>query len=267
MTALPKLFGILNVTTDSFSDGGRFLGPAAAIAQGLALAAAGADVIDIGAASSNPDAARVGAETEIARLGAVVPALMEAGLAISVDSYEAEVQLWALERGVAWLNDIQGFPDAAMYSRLADSEAGLIVMHAVQGRGRAARIDVPPDAIMVRMFGFFDARLAALEKAGVARERIVLDPGMGFFLGTNPETSLEALRRLPALKARYGLKVLVSVSRKSFIRAIAVRAVAESGAATLAAELFAAAQGADMIRTHDPAALSDALKVTSALRR
>lgn len=263
----PVLFGILNVTADSFSDGGRYLDPEAAVAHGRVLAVGGADVIDIGAASSNPDAGRVGPEVEIARLAAVVPALAAAGLSVSVDSYEREVQLWALEQGVAWLNDIQGFPDAALYPRLADSPARLVVMHAVQGRGKAARMHVPPGEIMGRMFAFFDARVAALEAAGVARMRLVLDPGMGFFLGTTPETSLEALRRLPELKARYGLPVLVSVSRKSFIRAIAGRAVHEAAAATLAAELFAVAQGADMIRTHDPAALSDALKVQAALAR
>ncbi|BCW88430.1 Dihydropteroate synthase [Alphaproteobacteria bacterium SO-S41] len=263
---MTQIFGILNVTADSFSDGGRYLDPAAAIAQARALADGGADVIDIGAASSNPDAAAVGAEMEIARLSAVVPALHEAGIALSVDSFEREVQVWALAQGVRWLNDIQGFPDATLHPQLADSDAGLIVMHAVQGRGKAARIDVPPAEIMGRMFAFFDARVAALEQAGVARGRIVLDPGMGFFLGTDPETSLEALRRTGALKARYGLPVLISVSRKSFIRAIAGRSAQEAGAATLAAELFAVSAGAAMIRTHDPRALSDALKVTAALR-
>jgi len=262
----PGILGILNVTADSFSDGGRFLDPAAAIAQGRALVEGGADAIDIGAASSHPDAAAVGAETEIARLEAVVPALQEAGIALSVDSFEREVQVWALAQGVACLNDIQGFPDATLYPQLANSDCGLIVMHAVQGRGKAARIDVPPGDIMGRMFAFFDARVAALERAGVARSRIVLDPGMGFFLGTDPETSLEALRRTGDLKARYGLPVLVSVSRKSFIRAIAGRSTQEAGAATLAAELFAVEAGAEMIRTHDPRALRDALKVTAALR-
>lgn len=262
---MTTIFGILNVTADSFSDGGRFLEPAAAIAHGIALAAGGADVIDIGAASSNPNAGQVGATVEIARLSVVVPELAARGIALSVDSYERDVQLWALDQGVAWLNDIQGFPDESIYKRLAASDAGLVVMHSVQGRGKASRVDVPPDAIMPRMFDFFDARIAALENAGVARSRLVLDPGMGFFLGTNPETSLSVLRRLPELKARYGLPVLVSVSRKSFIRAIAGRGVQEAAAATLAAELHAVAQGADFIRTHDPRALGDALKVTSAL--
>lgn len=265
MTHGPMLFGILNITADSFSDGGRYLEPAAALAHGRGLAADGADAVDVGAASSNPDAGAVGAATEIARLAPVVPALMAEGIAVSIDSYEPEVQLWALAQGVAYLNDIHGFPDPALYPRLADSAAGLIVMHAVQDRGKASRMDVPPDEIMGRIFAFFDARLTALEGAGIARSRLVLDPGMGFFLGTDPETSLEALRRLPELKARYGLPVLVSVTRKSFIRRLVGRGVAESLPATLAAELFAAGQGADMIRTHEPRPLRDALKVTAAL--
>ena len=262
---MTTIFGVLNVTADSFSDGGRYLDPAAARAHGRALRAAGANVVDVGAASSNPDAGAVGPELEIARLEQVVPALMAEGVAVSIDSYETRVQAWALERGAGWLNDIQGFADAAFHPRLADSAAGLIVMHSVQRAGKATRVDVAPERIMGLMFDFFDARLEALEKAGVARRRLVVDPGMGFFLGTNPETSLEALRRLPELKARYGLPVMASVTRKSFIRALVGRSVDEALPATLAAEHFAAAIGADMIRTHDVSALKDALTVAAAL--
>ncbi len=260
-----KIFGILNITADSFSDGGRYLTPKAALAHGRALIAGGADVLDIGAASSNPDAAVVGAKTELSRLKKVVPVLMAEGVAVSIDSFEIDVQRWALAQGVAWLNDIHGFPDAALYPELADSDCGLIVMHAVQAQGIATRVDVPPEAIMQLMFDFFDQRIGALQAAGVDKSRIVLDPGMGFFLGTNPLTSIEALRRLPELGPRYDLPVLVSVSRKSFIRALAGVSAAEAGAATLAAEIFAVSRGAAMIRTHDPKALSDGLKVLSAL--
>jgi dihydropteroate synthase type 2 len=262
---MTRLFGILNITADSFSDGGRYLKASAALAKGRALIAGGADVLDIGAASSHPDAGPVGAKTEIARLKKVVPVLMAEGAAISVDSFEPEVQRWALAAGVRWLNDIHGFPDAALYPELADSDCGLIVMHAVQAQGIATRVDVPPDAIMQRMFDFFDVRIGALQAAGIDKARLVLDPGMGFFLGTDPLTSIEALRRLPELGPRYDLPVLVSVSRKSFIWALAGVSAAEAGAATLAAEIFAVSRGASMIRTHDPKALSDGLKVISAL--
>jgi dihydropteroate synthase type 2 len=119
---------------------------------------------------------------------------------------------------------------------------------------------------MARIVRFFDARIAALERAGIARQRFVLDPGMGFFLGTNPETSLTVLRCLPELKGRFGLPLLVSVSRKSFLRRLAGRDASASGAISLAAELFAIRQGADYIRTHAPGALKDALLLEKALR-
>jgi len=260
---MTTILGILNITADSFSDGGKYLDRAAAIAKGRALLAEGADGLDIGAASSNPDAQPVPPEIEIARLQSVLPSLGDA--AISIDSYAPTVQRWALGQGAAWLNDIQGFPDAALYPALAAAPARLIVMHSVQARGQATRVEVPPSEIMDRIFRFFDARIAALQAAGIARDRLVLDPGMGFFLGTDPETSFTVLRRLPELKARYGLPVLVSVSRKSFLRAVTGRSAAEAGPASLAAELYAVRQGADYIRTHAPGALRDALLLEKAL--
>ncbi len=176
------------------------------------------------------------------------------------------VQRWALGQGVDYLNDIHGFGDAALYPELAASQARLIVMHMVQERGVA--VATPCAARRKSLIGvtsFFDARIAALEQAGIARERLILDPGMGQFVGSDAENSLILLRRLPELKARYGLALLVSVSRKGFLRKIVNRPVAESGAATLAAELFAQANGADYIRTHAPGALRDGLKVLKTL--
>lgn len=252
-----QLLGILNVTADSFSDGGRYLDPAAAIAHGAALAKDGADIIDIGAASSNPDAAPVAPAEEIARLAAVLPHLKQ--LSLSVDSFSTEVQRWAIRQGVDYLNDIHGFADPALYPDLANSPCKLIVMHAIQARGIATREDVPPGEIMDRIFAFFDARLAALEQAGIARDRMILDPGMGFFLGTNPETSRTVLGRLPDLKRRYRLPLLVSVSRKSFLRAMGDQD--RLGEWTVAAEVRAVREGgADYIRTHAPAPLRAALK-------
>lgn len=260
---MTTIFGILNITDDSFSDGGKFLDPAAAIAQGRALIADGAEVIDIGAASSNPDSRGVPPETEIARLQSVLPALT--GTSLSIDTFSLPVQRWALGQRVAYLNDIEGFANPALYPELAASSAKLVVMHSVQQRGAATRVDVPPSEIMDRLFRFFDARLTALEQAGIARHRLVLDPGMGFFLGTDPETSFTVLRRLPELKARYALPLLVSVSRKSFLRKVTGRSAAEAGPASLAAELFAIRQGADYIRTHSPGPLKDALAIGKAL--
>jgi len=256
-----KILGILNITSDSFSDGGKYLEPQAALTHAQSLAAEGADIIDIGAASSHPDAGAVAPEVEIARLGAVVPELKAKGLTLSIDSFALEVQRWALTQGVDYLNDIHGFPDPSLYPELARTDAKLIVMHMVQPHGVAVRTEVPSSEIFARITAFFDSRIQALTKAGVAPGRLILDPGMGQFLGSDPENSLIVLRRLPELKARYGLPLLVSLSRKGFLRKLTGRPVAEAGAASLAAELFAEAQGADYIRTHAPGPLRDGLKV------
>ncbi|HEU0156314.1 MAG TPA: dihydropteroate synthase, partial [Stellaceae bacterium] len=243
-----------------------YLDPAAALAHARALAAAGADIIDLGAAASNVAAKPVTADEEIRRLDPVIAALTADGIPVSVDSFRLEVQRFALGRGVAFLNDIQGFPDPSFYSELAAAECRLIVMHAAQGRGRAQRLELSADEVWARIDAFFAERIAALEHAGIAHERLVIDPGMGLFLSSRPEASLCVLNSLDRLKRRFGVPVLVSVSRKSFLRAVTGRAsAAEFGPATLAAELFAAATGADFIRTHDPGALVEGLAVVAAL--
>jgi dihydropteroate synthase type 2 len=265
MTA-PKLFGIVNITEDSFSDGGRHLDPVAAVTKARRLAAGGADVIDLGAAASNIEAKPVPPGEEIRRLEPVIAALQHDGVAISIDSFHPEVQRFAIARGVDYLNDIQGFPEPSLYPDLAASRCRLIVMHAVQGRGRAQQVAIGPDQIWQRIETFFEQRLAALERAGVMRSQLILDPGMGFFLSSDAAASLRVLAELDRLKRRFGLPVLVSVSRKSFLAGvIGRRNPGERGAATLAAELHAAAHGADYIRTHDPAALRDALAMAAAL--
>lgn len=258
-----KTLGIVNITEDSFSDGGKYLSADAAIAHARALAK-DADALDLGAASSNPDAKAVAPEVEIARLAPVVAALKAGKHTISIDTFAPDVQRWALAQGVEYLNDIQGFPDASLYPALAASAAKLIVMHSVQEGGIATRVDVPMSEILDRIHSFFDKRIASLIKAGIARERLVVDPGMGFFLGSDPETSLTVLRAIPKLKDAFGLPVLISVSRKSFLRKLSGRGPEAAGPASVAAELFAAEQGADYIRTHDPAALRDALNVWQA---
>ena len=257
----PLLFGILNITEDSFSDGGKYLAPDAALAQARALIADSADVLDVGAASSNPRSMGVAPEIEIARLAPIVAAAKEQGWPLSIDSFAAPTQRWALQQGVAYLNDIQGFAEPEMYPALAGATAKLIVMHAVQGFGKAQIIDTDANSIMGRIADFFEARLAVLHEAGIARERIILDPGMGLFVGSKPEVSLTILRRLPMLKSAFGLPILVSVSRKSFLRKLVGRDVAEIGPGSLAAELYAALHGADIVRTHAPKPLRDALTI------
>jgi dihydropteroate synthase len=264
--ARPLLVGILNITEDSFSDGGRYLDSAAAIARARHLAAGGADIVELGAAASNIAAKAVSPTEEIRRLEPVIAALRAKHIPLSVDSFEPETQRFALARGVDYLNDIHGFPDPAVYSDLAAAGCRLVVMHAVQDRGRARRVALGADEVWQRIEAFFAERVPQLERAGIARERLILDPGMGFFLSSRPEASLRVLAGLGRLKQALGLPVLVSVSRKSFLAALTGRGKpAELGPASLAAELFAAAQGADLIRTHDPAALRDGLRVAEAL--
>jgi dihydropteroate synthase type 2 len=264
----PKLVGILNITEDSFSEGGRHLDPETAISAARRLVADGAEIVDLGAAASNIAAKPVAPDEEIRRLAPVIAALRQDGIAVSVDSFAPETQRFALRANVDFLNDIQGFPDPALYPELAVARCRFIVMHAVQGRGRAQLVPVSAAEIWSRIEDFFAARIAALTAAGVARDRLILDPGMGFFLSSDAAASLTVLAGLDRLKRAFGLPVLISVSRKSFLAAITGRKSPDNlGPATLAAELYAAATGADYIRTHDPAALRDGLLVTAALRR
>jgi dihydropteroate synthase type 2 len=262
----PQLVGIVNITTDSFSDGGRFLDPAAAIAQARRLAADGADIVELGAAASNVAASPVAPEEEIRRLEPVIAALADTGAVLAVDASQPETQRFALACGIAYLNDIRGFPEPSVYPDLATAQCRLVVMHAVEGVGRARAVALTADDVWQRIEAFFAERVERLERAGIARERLILDPGMGLFLSSRAEASLRVLTSLGHLKQAFGLPVMVSVSRKSFLGAITGRATpGERGAATLAAELYAAAHGADYIRTHDPAALRDALAVMAAL--
>jgi dihydropteroate synthase type 2/dihydropteroate synthase type 3 len=261
----PKILGIVNITEDSFSDGGKYLEPRSAIVRALELVDDGADGVDLGAASSNPDAKHVAPDEEIRRLDPVVAALAERGIAVSIDTFKPEVQRWAARRRVAYINDIGGFPDAAVYADLAHAECKLIVMHSVQRGRRATRVETDAAMVIGGMLRFFEERIAALERAGVRRDRLVLDPGMGFFLGANVEPSLHALAEIPRLKKTFGLPIHVSVSRKSFLGTLTGRGHDERGAATLAAELYAASQGVDFIRTHEVRALADGLKVLAAL--
>jgi dihydropteroate synthase type 2 len=260
------IVGVVNVTEDSFSDGGRYLEPRRALEHARGLAASGADIVELGAASSNPDAKRVPPEEEISRLQPLLDDLATLGITISVDSFQAETHRYCARRGdVAIINDVQGFPESESYPDLARASCKLVVMHSVAGRARPARAPAESRPVIEGMYRFFEARLRALESAGIARSRLILDPGMGYFLASNPEPSLMALREIPKLKASLGLPVLISVSRKSFIGTLTGRPVQERGAGSLAAELFAAIRGVDYIRTHEPAALRDAITVFGAL--
>jgi dihydropteroate synthase len=262
----PQIVGIVNITEDSFSDGGRYLAAEDAVAHACELRSAGADIVELGPAASHPDSMRVSADQERLRLAPVIEHLTARQIPVSVDSYLPETQRYAIACGAAYLNDIQGFPETQSYAALADADCGLVVMHSVQRTGPATKVATDPAAIWTGIDRFFTERLAALRDAGIARDRLIIDPGLGYFLGSNPEPSLLVLAGIRRLKERFGLPVLVSPSRKSFLRTITGRDVPEIGPASLAAELYAAWQGVDYIRTHDVAALHDALTVIGAAR-
>jgi dihydropteroate synthase type 2 len=263
----PRVIGIVNMTEDSFSDGGRYLDPAAATSHARKLTADGADIIELGPAASHPDSAPVSAAEEQRRLAPVLGQLAVDGIPVSVDSFRPETLRFAVSAGVACLNDIHGFGDPGLYPLLAASECRLFVMHAVQAAGAATRVVADAPAVRDRMCRFFARRLAALQAAGIGRDQLVIDPGLGYFLGSTPGPSLAALAGIRELKDAFGVPVMVSPSRKSFLRAVTGRDVTRSGPATLAAEIFAAWQGADYIRTHDVAAARDALAFLAAVTR
>jgi dihydropteroate synthase type 2 len=261
----PKIVGIVNITEDSFSDGGRFLASEAAIDHARQLVASGADFVELGPASSHPDAIQVSGIDQIERLVPVLEGLSNCEVPISIDATDSKVLEFALEAGVSMLNDVRGFPDRGLDETLASSDASLVVVHSLQELERAVRRDVSVEEVLTSIDRFFEMRLAELVRAKIPEERLIVDPGMGFFLGSNPAASIAVLQRIPDLRARFGRPILISVSRKSFLQSITDRAVDQIGPATLAAELYAANEGADYLRTHDVAALRDALKISRTL--
>ena len=255
----PLVMGVLNVTPDSFSDGGRFVDPDAAIDQARRLVAEGADLIDIGAESTRPygGATPVPASEELRRLRPVLPAVVALGLPVSVDTMKAEVAEWALELGATIVNDVWGLQrDPDMAPIVAAHHALTIIMH------NRTQVD-PAIDIMVDIEAFFRRSLEIAGKAGVSRDRIVLDPGIGF--GKTAAQSLTVLARLGRLSA-FGLPLLVGASRKRFIDHVSPSAPHERLGGSLAAHLVAIANGAAIIRTHDVAPTVQALKVAQAIR-
>jgi dihydropteroate synthase len=255
----PLVMGVLNVTPDSFSDGGRFLAPAAAIAQARRLVEDGADIIDIGAESTRPygGAKPVDADEERRRLEPVLVEVARLGVPISIDTMKATVAAWALDHGAVIANDVWGLQrDAAMARVVAERDAPVIVMHNRDSVEETVDIVADIDAFFVRT-------LAIAERAGIGRGRLILDPGIGF--GKTPTQSIEALAGLPHLK-RFGLPILVGASRKRFIDFISPAAPDHRLGGSIAAHLAAVADGAAIVRVHDVAATVQAIKVAAAIR-
>jgi dihydropteroate synthase len=270
-----QILGILNLTRDSFSDGGLYLDPDTAIAHARQLVAHGADFVDVGAESTNPDGESVTADEEIRRLEPVVAALVHERVAVSIDTYKPSVMHAMIALGAAMINDVTALGDPAAVAAVRGAACRIILMHSTSSGARAERRDVTAETIMDRVLRHFEERIAALTAQGIARERLILDPGMGFFLGRDPRVSLNVLRNLDRLRS-LDLPLCVSTSRKSFIGTVLgsgpaadgrPRPVEQRGAGTLATELWALAHGVEYVRTHDVRSLSDAARVWRAIEQ
>jgi len=253
----PAVMGVLNVTPDSFSDGGQFIAPERALAQARRMIAEGADIIDIGAASTRPYGAQpVSVDQERKRRQPILAEVVSLGIPVSIDSMKSAVVGWALDAGATIANDVWGLQrDPDMARLLAARHSPVIVMH------NRDRIDADID-IMKDIAAFFARSLDIAAKAGIAPDHIVLDPGIGF--GKTPEQSMTALARLNELGI-FGLPLLVGASRKRFISSVVPSEPDQRLGGSIAAHLVAAQGGARIIRTHDVSETVQALRVAAAI--
>ena len=254
----PLVMGVLNVTPDSFSDGGRFIDPKLAIEQAERMIVAGVDIIDIGAESSRPYGGMqpVSYEEELARLTPVLPAVVKLKTPVSIDSMKAKIAAWALDQGAAMVNDVWGLQrDPAMAETVSEYDMPVVIMHNREAADAALDIVAEVDA-------FFARSLAQAERAGIARDCLVLDPGIGF--GKTAEQSLACIARLAEFK-RFGLPLLIGASRKRFINTVSPSEPDERLGGSIASHLIAVRNGAAIVRTHDVAETVQALRVAAAI--
>lgn len=259
-----RIMGILNVTPDSFSDGGRFVDPEAAAAHARAMAADGADIIDVGGESTRPGAEPVDADAEIRRVLPVIERLRGEGLLLSIDTSKAAVARAAVDAGARIVNDVtalRGDPDMARV--VAESRAGVVLMH-MQGSPRTMQLNPTYDDVIGDLAAFFEDRREHARRAGVAEEQIVFDPGIGF--GKTVAHNLEILRRLGEL-LRLGRPILVGPSRKSFIGQVLDVPCEERLEGTAAAVAAAVLAGASIVRVHDVRAMARVARLAEAIRR
>jgi len=254
---LPLLMGIVNVTPDSFSDGGAWFETNRAVDQALQLAADGADILDIGGESTRPGAEPVATADELRRVIPVIEAVQErCAVPISIDTYKAEVAREALRAGATIVNDISGLTfDAQMIDVCADSDCGVVCMH-IQGNPQTMQADPRYDDVVGELVEFFRASVRLLTERGIAEERIALDPGIGF--GKTATHNLDILSHVAAFQS-LGRPVLIGHSRKGFLKKILNRPVDERLYGTIGVAIAAAMQGADILRIHDVAAVRDSL--------
>jgi dihydropteroate synthase len=255
------IMGVVNVTPDSFSDGGRFLDPGAAIEHGRRLAAEGARILDVGGESTRPGADEVPAEEELRRVLPVVEGLAGGDATVSIDTSKAAVAEAALDAGAGYVNDVTAFRgDPALAGVVAGRDVPCCLMHML-GTPRTMQDDPRYADVVSEVKAFLEQRLAFAVAEGVAEERVMLDPGIGF--GKTLEHNLELLARLDEIAA-LGRPVVVGVSRKSFLGRITGREADERAVATAAANVLALERGASVFRVHDVAETRDALAVAAA---
>jgi dihydropteroate synthase len=257
----PLVMGIVNITPDSFSDGGQHLRHEAALAHAQRLIAEGADILDIGGESTRPGAQPVGVQEELERVLPVIEALRGAPVPISIDTCKAEVMRAALAAGAQMVNDIDALQDGAALQIVAASDAAACLMHK-QGTPQTMQQQPHYDDVVAEVGAFLRGRIAAAEAAGIARARIVVDPGFGF--GKTLEHNLGLLRHLGKLR-ELGVPLLAGLSRKSMLGALTGREVDQREFAGVAAHLAAVARGARLLRVHNVAAMRDALAVWNAV--
>jgi dihydropteroate synthase len=257
----PLVMGVVNVTPDSFYDGGRYGAPQAAIAQARRLAEEGADLLDVGGESSRPGAAPVTAEEELARILPVLEAIAGLEVPVSVDTTKPEVMRTALAHGAAMVNDITALASPGALELVATADAAVCLMH-MQGSPRTMQAEPTYADVVVEVRDFLAARAAACLAAGIARDRIVVDPGFGF--GKTVAHNLALLARLGEIAA-LGFPVLAGWSRKSSLGRITGRPADDRLAASVAAAMLAVQRGARIVRVHDVAATRDALAVLAAV--
>lgn len=258
LDATPLVMGILNVTPDSFSDGGRFQWLEFAISRAEEMAADGADLIDVGGESSRPGSPAVPLEEEMRRVMPALYALRGLGKALSVDTYKPEVMREAIIAGADMINDINGFRAPGAIAAVTASDCGLCVMH-MQSTPATMQQNPEYSDVVTDVIAFLAERTGAMIAAGIDRKRICVDPGFGF--GKTVEHNFALLRATGRIEQELGLPVLAGLSRKSMLGAVTGRAVGQRLAGSLAGALAAVAHGAKIVRVHDVAETVDALKV------
>jgi dihydropteroate synthase len=253
----PKLMGVVNVTPDSFSDGGQFHDPARAVERCLQLVAEGADLIDVGGESTRPGAIPVAEDEEVRRVVPVIGQVAHrVAVPISIDTTKAVVAERALDAGAAIVNDISGLRfDPRMPEVCSRAGAGVVCMH-MQGTPQTMQLDPRYADVVREVADYLAQRLTTLEERGIERERVVIDPGIGF--GKTPDHNLTILKNITRFRA-LGRPVLIGHSRKRFLAKILGRTLDEASAATVGVSIAAALAGADLLRVHDVRATRDAL--------